>query len=192
MNETYLIAGLGNPGREYRLTRHNIGWQVLDQLAAQHKLAFTRTQGKAVYTDYRLGEKRILLVKPTTFMNASGDAVQPLCKFFQVPLDKLLVVYDDLDLPVGKIRLRPNGSAGGQNGMRSLIERLGTMAFARLRVGIDRPPGRQSGASYVLQPFDAEQLPIIQYVLPKAAEAIETFIQEGLVTAMNRFNATND
>ena len=137
-----LIAGLGNPGSRYERNRHNIGFQVVDELAARHTLAFDKTKHKARLADGRIGGDRVLLVKPLTFMNAVGEAIQPLIAFFKIDVADLIVIYDDLDLPTGKLRLRPFGGAGGHNGMKSLIQRLGSDQFPRVRVGIDCPPGR--------------------------------------------------
>ena len=190
----FLIIGLGNPGREYAFNRHNVGFMAVDRFAKAHKTAFTRRQGRALVTSVRLGETPVILAKPQTFMNLSGEAVKSLLKFYDVPLTQLLVCFDDIDLPVGTIRLRPEGGSAGQNGMKSIIEHLGTQEFPRLRLGIGRPPGRMDAADYVLQDFRGFDAEVIESTLDKAAQAIETFIQEGIVTAMNRFNgaAQND
>lgn len=184
----YLIVGLGNPGREYAYNRHNVGFMAVSRLASKHNTAFTRRQGKALVTTLRLGEKQIVLAKPQTYMNLSGEAVQSLVKFYDAPPAQMLVCFDDLDLPVGVIRLRPEGGAGGQNGMKSIIERLGTQAFPRLRIGIGRPPGRMDPADYVLHDFDNADAAVMDTTLDRAVEAIETFVKDGLNTAMNRFN----
>lgn len=186
----YLIVGLGNPGRDYAFNRHNVGFMAVSRFAAAHKVAFTRKQGKSLVTSLKLDEKQIVLAKPQTFMNLSGEAVQSLLKFYDIGLDNLLVCYDDLDLPVGAIRLRPEGGAGGQNGVKSIIERLGTQKFPRLRLGIGRPPGRMDPAAYVLQDFKQADGEIMDITLDKAVLAIETFIKDGLTTAMNKFNGT--
>ncbi|MBM4425070.1 MAG: aminoacyl-tRNA hydrolase [Chloroflexi bacterium] len=192
MADRFLIVGLGNPGREYAFNRHNVGFMAVSRLAAKHRAAFTRRQGKALVTSIRLGEKPAVLAKPQTYMNLSGEAVQSLVRFYDVPLSRLLVCFDDLDLPVGVIRLRPEGGAGGQNGMKSIIERLGAQQFPRLRIGIGRPPGRMDPADYVLHDFDRDDGEIMDATLDRAVEAIETFIEDGLTTAMNRFNNAND
>ncbi len=184
----FLIIGLGNPGREYAFNRHNVGFMAVDRFAKAHKTAFTRRQGRALVTSIRLGETPIILAKPQTFMNLSGEAVKSLLKFYDVPLTQLLVCFDDIDLPVGTIRLRPEGGSAGQNGMKSIIEQLGTQEFPRLRLGVSRPPGRLDAAGYVLQDFKGFDAEVIESTLDKAAQAIETFIEEGIVTAMNRFN----
>lgn len=188
----YLIVGLGNPGREYVGNRHNVGFMALDRLAKVHKTAFTRRQGKALITSIRVDEKLVVLAKPQTYMNLSGAAVASLIRFYDMPLERLLVCFDDLDLPVGTIRLRAEGGSAGQNGMQSIIESLGTQNFPRLRLGIGRPPGRMDAADYVLQDFKGFEAEVMEATLDKAAQAIETFIQHGIVTAMNRFNGGSE
>ena len=184
----YLIVGLGNPGREYVGNRHNVGFMAVDRLARAYKTAFTRRQGKALITSIRIDEKPLVLAKPQTYMNLSGDAVASLIKFYDVPLERLLVCFDDLDLPVGAIRLRAEGGSAGQKGMKSIIEKLGTQTFPRLRLGIGHPPGRMDAADYVLQDFKGFDAEVMDAALNKAVEAIETFVKHGIVTAMNRFN----
>ena len=149
MAETFLIVGLGNPGREYRETRHNVGFMLLDRLAEKLNARFTRLQSRALvanvpYTPSKAGagKCRIILAKPQTFMNLSGQSVRGLIHFYKLPLTNLLVAHDDLDLPPGTIRIRPDGGSAGQKGMTSILERLGTDDFARLRLGIGRPPGQ--------------------------------------------------
>jgi PTH1 family peptidyl-tRNA hydrolase len=183
-----LIAGLGNPGREYAQTRHNIGFQVVSRLAEKHGLYFSRAQNEALVVAGRIGNLRVVLAKPQTWMNESGRAVGPLVRFYQVELARLLIVYDDLDRPSGSLRLRSEGGHGGHNGMRSIIARLGTQEFARLRVGIGRPPGRMDPAAYVLQPFSRDEEILMDAARDRAVEAIESFLAEGIVAAMNKFN----
>jgi PTH1 family peptidyl-tRNA hydrolase len=183
-----LIAGLGNPGREYAQTRHNIGFQIVSRLAEKHSLYFSRTQNEALVVVGRIGNARVVLAKPQTWMNESGRAVGPLVRFYQVELARLLIVYDDLDRPSGSLRLRSEGRHGGHNGMRSVIARLGTQEFARLRVGIGRPPGRMDPAAYVLQPFSRDEEILMDAARDRAVEAIECFLAEGIVAAMNKFN----
>ncbi|NOX60450.1 MAG: aminoacyl-tRNA hydrolase [Chloroflexi bacterium] len=184
-----LIVGLGNPGLRYRNNRHNVGFQIVDALAAAHGLEFGKVKYKARLADGVIGDQRALLIKPMTYMNLSGEAVQPLVHFYKIDLDDLMVVYDDLDLPLGKIRLRPFGGAGGHNGMRSIIQRLGSDRFPRLRVGIDRPPGRMDPAAYVLQDFTPEEEAIMAQVRERAVQALECWLTNGIDAAMNAFNA---
>lgn len=184
----YLIVGLGNPGREYADTRHNVGFQIVGRLAEKHALSFSRKQMEALVASGHIAGARVVLAKPQTWMNESGRAVAPLMRFYKVERDHLLVVYDDLDLPLGALRLRAEGGSGGHKGMKSVIEKLGAQDFPRLRVGIGRPPGRMDPVDYVLQPFGREEMEIVTLTCLRAVEAIETFIQHGIVEAMNRFN----
>ena len=186
----YLIVGLGNPGREYRLTRHNIGFICLDRLADRLDAAFTRVESRALVTKTAYQSSRLVLAKPQTYMNLSGQAVSALARFYKVPIEHLLVVYDDVDLSLGTLRLRPGGSSAGQKGMQSIIERLGSQDFPRLRLGIGRPPGRMDAASYVLQEFHPGEGELLGATLERAVDAILTFVSEDLVTAMNRYNGT--
>lgn len=188
----FLIVGLGNPGRDYAHNRHNVGFMAVDRLAKAHSTAFTRRQSKALITSIRIGDSPAVLAKPQTFMNLSGESVASLVKFYDVPLNQLLVCFDDLDLPVGAIRLRAEGGSAGQNGMKSIIQHLGTQNFPRLRLGIGRPPGRMDPAAYVLQDFKDFDAEVMDMTLDKAAQAIETFVKEGIVTAMNKFNGSAD
>jgi PTH1 family peptidyl-tRNA hydrolase len=185
----FLIVGLGNPGLIYRKNRHNVGFLTLDRLAARLGITFSRMEMKALVTKGEYERRRIVLAKPHTFMNLSGQAVGALLRFYQIPLDHLLVVYDDVDLPLGSLRLRPGGGSAGQKGMISIIERLDSQDFPRLRIGIGRPPGRMDPADYVLQDFSPSEKPTVEEFLSNAVEAILMFVAEGLDTAMNRFNA---
>jgi peptidyl-tRNA hydrolase, PTH1 family len=189
MTERYLIVGLGNSGRDYKKNRHNIGFQVVDHFAARHGMEFTRQQSNAFISTGNAAGKSIILAKPQTFMNRSGSAVAPLQKFYKIPLENLMIIYDELDLPLGTIRLKPDGSAGGQNGIKDIIARLGTNEFPRMRIGINRPPGKMDPAAYVLQDFGAEQVPVIQETYDRASDAIETWLRDGIELAMSRHNA---
>jgi PTH1 family peptidyl-tRNA hydrolase len=194
MNEeasnVYLIAGLGNPGREYRFTRHNAGFLLLDRLAERLETAFARLESKALLAKGEFQGQRLLLAKPHTYMNLSGQAVDSLRRYYKVPLEHLLVAFDDVDLPLGTIRIRPGGGSSGQKGMASIIERLGTQDFARLRLGIGRPPGRMQAADYVLQDFSSAEMEIFNHTLERAVQAALVFVTEGLEPAMNQFNGT--
>jgi PTH1 family peptidyl-tRNA hydrolase len=190
MTDTYLIVGLGNPGREYRETRHNFGFNVLDRLAGVLKTRFTRLQSKALIATAIYEERKVILAKPQTFMNLSGQAVQGLVHFYKMPLTNLLVVHDDIDLPPGTIRIRPAGGSAGQKGMSSILERIGTDEFPRLRLGVGRPPGQMQPPDYVLQEFSEAERTIVAETIGLAVEAILTFITAGLNTAMNKYNGT--
>ena len=186
--ERCLIVGLGNPGPKYAANRHNVGFRCVERLAAAHDLSFDRRQKRSRVASGSIRERRVILAQPRTFMNESGRAVAPLARFYRVPLEHLLVVYDDLDLPLGAIRMRPAGGSGGHKGMRSIIERLGSRDFPRLRIGIDRPPGRMDPAAYVLQDFSVEEVALLEDTLERAVAAIETWLCEGVEAAMSRYN----
>jgi PTH1 family peptidyl-tRNA hydrolase len=184
----FLIVGLGNPGREYRYNRHNIGFMVLDQLAGKLDTSFSKMKMNALMTAVRYKGCRIILLKPQTFMNLSGKAAASFIRFYKLPLENLLVVYDDVDLPFQTLRMRPNGGDAGQKGVRSIIQELGTKDFPRLRVGINRPPGRMSVSSYVLLNFSDQEVETLPFVLDQAADAILAFVELGLNQAMTTFN----
>jgi PTH1 family peptidyl-tRNA hydrolase len=183
-----MIVGLGNPGREYRDTRHNIGFMVVDHLAAHLNANFSRMESKALVTKADYHGKRLLLVKPQTFMNLSGQAVSALRKFYKLPMDRLLVIYDDVDLSFGSMRLRAEGGSAGHKGMISIIENLGTQAFPRLRLGVGRPPGRKAAADYVLEPFSKSELEILPGIIDKGLEAVLVYCSDGISAAMNQYN----
>ena len=192
-DRTWLVVGLGNPGSRYADTRHNVGFQVLDLLAARRGATFGRSRFQAQVADYRRDGARLILVKPQTWMNLSGEAVQPLLHWHKIPPTQLIVVYDEMDLPLGRIRLRERGSAGGHNGVQSIIQRLNSNGFPRVRVGVDRPP-RQGPAGpenvdYLLTGFRRDELETIAQARERAADAVEAIVAEGVATAMNRFNA---
>ncbi len=190
--KTFLIVGLGNPGQEYAHNRHNIGFMVLDRLAARLGVRFSKMQARALVADTRYDSHRLILVKPQTYMNESGQSVAALQKFYKIPLKQVLVIFDDMDLPMGKIRIRPKGGSSGQNGMKSIIQRLSNnQGFPRIRLGIDRPPGHMHPPDYLLQDFSKEQREILDGLVDETASAVLTFVSEGLDAAMNRFNSGN-
>jgi len=184
----HLIVGLGNPGLRYAGNRHNVGFHCLHRLAAAHGLTFGRRHKQALLAEGTVGARRVVLAMPQTYMNESGRSVAPLMQFHKLPLQYLLVVYDDLDLPQGAIRLRAEGGSGGHKGIRSIIQHLGSQDFARLRIGIGRPPGRMDPADYVTQNFTAAEEALIEQALERAVAAVETWLVEGLEEAMNRYN----
>jgi len=186
--KSFLIAGLGNPGREYKDTRHNIGFMVADRLAAELGIKVSRLQQKAlVGNGVYLGSK-VIIAKPVTYMNLSGQAVTSLIRYYGIEQENFLVIHDDLDLPFGVLRLRPGGGSAGQKGMQSIIEQAGTQEFARLRCGIGRPPGQMDAAAYVLQIFSTQDQAELPVVLDQAVKAIMVFIEFGIDEAMNQFN----
>jgi PTH1 family peptidyl-tRNA hydrolase len=186
--DTFLIIGLGNPGREYKDTRHNIGFMVIDRLAVRLNAQKIKVQAKAIVTDAMYQERKLILAKPQTYMNLSGQSAQGLLHFYKIPVENFIVVHDDLDLPFGTLRIRPGGGPGGQRGMASTIESLGTKEFPRLRLGIGRPPGRMDPKDYVLQEFSREDQKLLPEILDRAADAALAFVTDGLNKAMNKYN----
>jgi len=185
---TFLIVGLGNPGREYKDNRHNVGFMLIDRLSVRLNARMSRVQAKALVGSVNHEGNKIILAKPQTYMNLSGQSIQGLARFYKLPLENMIVAHDDLDLPFGTIRIRPRGGPGGQRGIASTIERLGTKDFRRLRIGIGRPPGRMDPAAYVLQDFAKADQNLLSEILDHAANATLNFIAEGLDAAMNKFN----
>ncbi|PWB52055.1 MAG: aminoacyl-tRNA hydrolase [Anaerolineales bacterium] len=184
----FLIAGLGNPGRQYENNRHNVGFMLVSRLAAKLDTSFGQVQSRALVAKTSYFGERVILIKPQTFMNESGKAVSSLVHFYKVPIENLLVAYDDVDLPLGTLRIRPFGGSAGQKGMQSIIERLGTDEFPRLRIGTGRPPGRMEAADYVLQDFPSSDAELLKQTLDRAVEAVLTYTRFGLERSMNLFN----
>jgi PTH1 family peptidyl-tRNA hydrolase len=186
-NQKYLIAGLGNPGREFKGNRHNIGFMVVDRLAEKYGIRLGRVQQKAITGEGRIKERPVILVKPQTFMNRSGDSVGPLASYYKVPLEHVLVIYDEIDLPFGTLRLRSKGGSGGHNGMKSVIQHLG-QDFPRMRLGVGRSSGRMPPAAHVLRDFDKDEQLVLLELLDQAVETVETFLVENVDLAMTRHN----
>jgi len=182
-----LIVGLGNPGPEHAKNRHNVGFQIVERVAAAHGMAFTRMQLKARLAKGEIAGQPVTLAKPMTYMNASGDSVGPLARWLKLDLADLLVIYDDLDLPLGQIRLRARGGHAGHKGMMSIVENLGSQEFARLRVGIGRPVSGDE-IEYVLSDFTRDEEAIMVATYATAVAAVECWVCEGILMAMNRFN----
>jgi peptidyl-tRNA hydrolase, PTH1 family len=185
---SYLLIGLGNPGREYQTNRHNFGFMLIDRLAVRLGARGLKVQSKAIVTSTTYEDRRLILAKPQTYMNLSGQSAQGLLNFYKLPIENMLIAHDDLDIPFGTIRMRPGGGPGGQRGVASTIERLGTKDFARLRLGIGRPPGRMDPSAYVLQDFSRDEMKILSELLDRAADATLEFVVNGLDKAMNKFN----
>jgi PTH1 family peptidyl-tRNA hydrolase len=181
-----LIAGLGNPGAKYSSTRHNIGFHVVDMLAARHGLEWDSAPAEALLAKWRA--KDALLVKPLTYMNLSGHAVGQLLRYFKIDAADLLVIVDEAQLELGRLRARTEGSAGGHNGLKSLIEQLGTDQFPRLRIGVGRGDTRRDLADHVLARFEDDEREVVAETVARAADAVETFVTEGIAPMMNRFN----
>jgi len=183
-----LIAGLGNPGSRYRGTRHNVGFEVVDLVARRHGLLLSPWRDVAEVAEWRRPEGRLWLMKPTTFMNLSGEAVSALVAFYKLDLADVLIVCDDVNLPVGQLRVRPSGSSGGNNGLKSVAASLGTEEFARLRIGVGRGDPARDLADHVLSRFAPEEIPGIDEAVTRAADAVELWIDAGTARVMNAFN----
>jgi PTH1 family peptidyl-tRNA hydrolase len=184
----WLIIGLGNPGKGYRLTRHNVGFRVVDRLAREQGMQFKRRRGGAQVGEGRVGREKVILAKPLTYMNKSGAAVKKLVKALDIPLDHLVVVHDDLDLACGRMKIKEKGGHGGHKGMQSIIEELGSSDFLRVKVGIGKPPDPEEGADYVLSPFAAQERALVKESVEQAVEAIKAIIVSGKDQAMNMYN----
>lgn len=183
----YVIVGLGNPGEEYVGTRHNIGFDVIDFYAKNKNINIHKQKHKALIGEGFIQNKKVLLVKPQTYMNLSGESIGEIVSYYDIPLENLLIVYDDIDLEIGKLRLRAKGSAGTHNGMRSIVSYLKKDTFPRLRIGIGKPE-REDLVDFVLGKFPKNQKKEIQQAIEMAGEAIDVFIFEGIYEAMNQFN----
>jgi PTH1 family peptidyl-tRNA hydrolase len=185
-----LIVGLGNPGREYRDTRHNVGFLVVDELARRYSLTWSMAPSQVpdAFIAKRYGVDAWLLAKPLTFMNLSGSAVGALSRYYDIAAPDLLIVYDEVGLPFGKLRARARGSAGGHNGIKSIIERLGTTEFPRLRLGVGRGDARRDLADHVLSKFEPEERIALESFVTRAADAAEMFAVEGIAKVMNVYN----
>ncbi|KOS63051.1 aminoacyl-tRNA hydrolase [Lysinibacillus agricola] len=183
-----IIVGLGNPGKPYEQTRHNIGFDVIDALAEKWGTPLTNSKFNGMYATVHRPEGKVLLVKPLTYMNLSGECVGPLMNYFDIDVEELIVIYDDLDLETGKLRLRQKGSAGGHNGIKSLIQHLGTQEFNRIRVGVNRPPAGMKVADYVLSKFSKEDQAVVGDAIEKCVNAVEASLSKPFLDVMNHFN----
>lgn len=185
-----LIVGLGNPGPEYEKTRHNVGWQVVDAFARKFRIDITKHEKNALTGSGRVAGGSVMVARPLTYMNLSGDAVRLLLNaYIETPAD-MIVVYDDIDLPLGKLRIRPNGSAGTHNGMRSIIGTIGSESFPRLRIGIGQGEGKLR--DYVLDEFSGEEQPVVDKAIERAVDALLLFVRGDLKRAMNSFNKSEE
>lgn len=188
MSDKYLIVGLGNPGRQYAKTRHNAGFWVVNALAQRYGLTNFTQERKALTADGIIQGRRVILAKPQTYMNLSGESVRALYDYYKVDINNIIVAYDDLDLDLGVLRLRKTGGHGGQNGVRNIIQHLGTKDFARVRFGIGRPPGKMKARDWVLQGLSGDDTILAEQVIETAADAIEKWLREGIDIAMSQFN----
>lgn len=184
----YVIVGLGNPGDKYAQTKHNIGFMTVDYMAEQHNIKLNKIKHKAVLGEGTIGGEKVLLVKPQTFMNLSGQSVMEIMNFYKVPIQNLIVIYDDIDLAVGRIRIRPSGSSGTHNGMRNIIYLLNNQDFPRVRIGIGKQPDYMDLGDYVLTRFGEEEKPLMAEAVKNSALAIEEIIKSGINAGMNKYN----
>lgn len=188
----YLITGLGNPGQQYAKTRHNIGWFVLDELARRHGIEFDKKNADYKTGAGMFGDTKVVLVKPQTYMNLSGRAVASLKHFYRVEPQRILIIADDLNLPLGKLRLRPSGSDGGHNGLKSVAQMLGGPNYPRLRMGVGEPQKEERAASgtagFVLRPFETAEWPAVEEATARAADCVELWVHQGIESAMNLYN----
>jgi len=191
IKKVYLIAGLGNPGPKYKNTRHNIGFRVINLWGDDLNVCLTGRRFKSINALTRFAGKRIFLIRPLTYMNHSGESVRAAVDYYGLEFEKLLVIHDDLDLPLGRIKLVKNGGAGGHKGITSLIQHLGTTKFPRIRIGIGRPRYSESVEEFVLKPFYKDELEIIREVIRRAVQACELFVSQGIESAMNIVNGQN-
>lgn len=188
-NKMKCIVGLGNPGKKYENTRHNVGFMVIDALANRHGITLNKNKFKGQYAMEFLEGEKVILLKPQTYMNLSGESIRPLMEYYDISLEDLVVIYDDMDLPTGKIRLRQKGGHGGHNGVRNTIDHLGTKEFQRIRIGIGRPVTRMTVIDYVLGTFQKEEQDDLKHSIERAADACESFISGKTFTEiMNEYN----
>jgi len=187
-DERQLVIGLGNPGPRYAATRHNAGFLVLDELASRLGSSFKAQKTRTEVAEGRLAGHAVVLAKPRSYMNESGGPVALVSRFYKVPLESLIVIHDELDLPFGTIRLKQGGGEGGHNGLKSISASLGGKSYVRVRFGIGRPPGRQDPADYVLREFAAAERKDLAYLIDRAADATEAVLAEGLLAAQNEYN----
>ena len=192
-DQKYCLVGLGNPGSKYHLTRHNVGFFFLDLLVEQGRLAFNSEKMQGLFCHDRRSGGQLFYLKPQTYMNRSGECVQPFADYFKIPVDHILVLQDDIDLPLGRIKVIAQGGAGGHNGIRSLAQRLGTHAFARLKIGIGRPivhegEEAQPVEAFVLSRFNQTELAVLHRLYSSVQEAVDLFVREGVAPCMNKIN----
>lgn len=185
----YLIAGLGNPGKEYEMTRHNIGFEALDYMADQYHKKINRLKFKALYEEIAVGSEKVFLVKPQTYMNLSGESIREFSAFYKIPPEHIIIIHDDISLAAGRVRVRKKGSAGGHNGLKSIIYQLHSDEFPRIKIGVGAPEHADCElADYVLGRFRREEIPVLEESIIRAVKAAEVIIRDGAEQAMNRYN----
>lgn len=186
--EFFCIVGLGNPGRQYEETKHNVGFHVIDKLAEKYDIDVNKFKNKAFVGDGTIKGKRVLLVKPQTYMNLSGESVREIVNFYKIPQERFVVIFDDTSLPCGSVRIREKGSHGGHNGIRNIIDQMGTDEFNRIKVGIGEKPSGWDLADYVLAKFNPDDLPLMEQGMDKAVQGVELMLSRGIKEAANRVN----
>lgn len=185
----YLIAGLGNPGSQYEMTRHNIGFHAIDYIADELGVKIKKLKYKAIYGECEINGEKVFLVKPQTYMNLSGDSIVELVRFFKIPIENVIIISDDISLDTGRLRIRSKGSAGGHNGLKSIIYQLQSEDFARVRIGVGSPEHKDYDlADYVLGRFTKDEIPVLEEAIVKAYKACHEIIARGVQSAMNRYN----
>ncbi|WP_445492794.1 aminoacyl-tRNA hydrolase [Niallia sp. 03133] len=183
-----LIVGLGNPGKQYENTRHNIGFDIIEYISKEYEIPLEKAKFKGVYGTGIIDGEKVILLKPLTYMNLSGESIRPLADYYDIAIEDIVVIYDDLDLPVGKIRLRQKGSSGGHNGIKSTIAHLGSEKFNRIRVGIDRPKNGMKVPDYVLGKFTKEEQECLEAIVQKCSDACGEWMKEPFLQVMNKYN----
>ncbi|MCR4718626.1 MAG: aminoacyl-tRNA hydrolase [Firmicutes bacterium] len=185
----YLVAGLGNPGREYDMTRHNIGFEVIDYIADKYNIKVKKLKFKALYQKAEIDGNEVLLMKPQTYMNLSGESIRDAADFYKIPPEKIIIISDDINLDEGRIRVRRGGSAGGHNGLKSIIYQLSSDSFVRVRIGVGKKQNENEDlADFVLSRFSKEQIPVLEKAIINAANAVAEVMSHGVESAMNKFN----
>lgn len=184
----YIIIGLGNPSKEYDKTRHNVGWDAIDEIAKDYSIALDFLKHKAICGKGYIEGKKVILAKPTTYMNLSGESVKELQNYYKVDNDNLIIIYDDISLDIGQIRIRTKGSAGGHNGIKSIINHLGSNEFPRIKIGVGEKPAKWDLADYVLSRFNKDEREIIDTTLWSVSKCCKTWIEKGINEAMNQYN----
>lgn len=184
----YLIVGLGNPGKEYGNTRHNMGFKAIDKLACKLNVEVSKEKFKGMYGEAMIENEKVILLKPLTYMNLSGESIIEIVNFYKIDLEKIIVVYDDVDIDVGKFKIRKKGSAGSHNGMKSVVQNLSSTNFARIRVGIGKPRVNEDLADYVLKKFSEEDKAQFERVVDEVSDAVLSIVTDGIDKAMNKYN----
>lgn len=186
----YIIAGLGNPGKEYDMTRHNIGFEVIDYLADKYNVKVNKLKSKSLYGEIKIGKEKVFLIKPQTYMNLSGEAIREFSAFYKIEPEKIIIINDDISLEAGKVRIRRKGSAGGHNGLKSIIYQLASDQFIRIKMGVGAPKHEDYDlADYVLGRFSKDEIPVLEDAIKTAAASAEEIIKNGVDSAMNKYSS---